>query len=93
MSLLKKQAENLASDILHLIPTGMFNALLEKFSPTFPDMLFLIPIAFTDAIMGGFVGLVFGKYVSNKTKVYALIIISFAIFECVDLKFIPIFAP
>lgn len=30
VSIFKKQAENLASDLLHLIPTGILNALLER---------------------------------------------------------------
>ena len=95
MFLFKKQAEYLASDLLHLIPTGIFNALLELISPMFPDILFLIPIGLTDGIIGGFIGLILGRYVrsNSKGRIYTLLIISFAIFEFVDVKFIPIFTP
>jgi phosphate/sulfate permease len=95
MFLLKKQAEYLASDLLHLIPTGIFNALGEAISPTFPDILFLIPIGLTDGIIGGIIGLILGGYLRNKSQViiYTFLIISFAIFEFVDVKFIPLFTP
>lgn len=95
MFLLKIQAEHLASDLLHVIPTGIFNALVEAISPKFPDILFLIPIALTDATIGGLIGLLLGRYLKDKSKgiIYNLIIISFAIFEFVDVKFIPIFTP
>lgn len=95
MFLLKKQAEHLASDLLHLIPTGIFNALVEAISPMFPDILFLIPIGLTDGIIGGFIGLIVGGYLRNKSKgiIYTFLIISFAIFEFVDVKFIPLFTP
>lgn len=95
VTLFKKQAEYLASDLLHLMPTGVFNALLEGVSPMFPDILFLIPLGLTDGVIGGFVGLLLGRYFRNKSKgiIYTYIFISFAIFEAVDIQFIPIFAP
>ncbi|KKK38115.1 hypothetical protein WQ57_09860 [Mesobacillus campisalis] len=95
MFLFKKQAEHLASDLLHFIPTVLFNELAEVILPTFPDLLFLIPLALTDGIIGGFIGLIMGFYLRHKTKgrIYTLLIISFAIFEFVDVKLIPLFTP
>jgi hypothetical protein len=91
--LFSKQAEHLAVDLLHLIPSLMFNELVESISPMFPDILFLIPIALTDGIIGGFIGLILGGYLRDKSKVifYISLIVSFAIFEFVDVNFIPIF--
>ncbi|WP_215022061.1 hypothetical protein [Bacillus sp. ISL-39] len=91
--LFSKQAEHLAVDLLHLIPSLMFNELVESIFPSFPDILFLIPITLTDGVIGGFIGLILGGYLRDKSKgiFYISLIVSFAIFEFVVVHFIPIF--
>jgi hypothetical protein len=91
--LFSKQAEHLAVDLLHLIPSLMFNELVESISPSFHDILFLIPIALTDGIIGGFIGLISGGFLRDKSKgtLCISLMVSFAIFEFVVVKFIPIF--
>lgn len=77
-----KSAEYLAMDLFHIIPVFIFNDLLEAIiSPTVPDILFLIPIALTDGIVGGIISLFIVRSLKNRSnyKMYSILIVIFFI--------------
>lgn len=92
MSFLNKGAEYLASDLLHILSAAIFNGLFEIILPSFPAILFLIPIAITDGLIGGLLSLIIYQSFNLKGRVFILVLVLLcAMFQLVVFNFIPIF--
>ena len=90
--LFDKKASFLTMDLFHFIPALIFNEYFIELIFRPPDILFLFPIAFTDAVSGGLIGLLLQIIFKNKVS-YLYIIMSFIVFQFVIFTCVPIFKP
>ncbi|WP_343800207.1 hypothetical protein [Bacillus carboniphilus] len=51
---------------VHIIPSGVFNAFTEIFTPSIPDFLFVLPLVLTDAIIRGILSVVYCYFLLRK---------------------------
>ena len=94
--LLNEDAETLALNAFHILPTLVFNEIMESIiGPSFIDVLLLVPIALTDGLIGLFIGLFLGKTLRNKRKekyFFILTFILFVVFQYIIISFVPPFS-
>jgi hypothetical protein len=94
----KHSAEYLGmKDLFHVIPMFVFNEVVEKMisSASFPDGLYLIPIAVSDGMIGAFIGLLCALiFPHRKAKFYfSILVSSFILFQLVIFYLVPPFMP